>query len=186
MQQDDPRGEGGIDWDAIKHAYINSGWSLARIAAKHGSSADTIRARVRKYGWIRIVPMTPLRGGHPPRLAGVPKVTRATRNEVRRRQIAERLFTVVEAKLREIEERMAIRDSDSAPQSAADRERDARSLTALARVYAKLVDLDDAAKAKGDAEAAKQASVKETGQDADRLRQDLALRLKRFDQRGGA
>jgi hypothetical protein len=194
MEQDGARGAGDaasierearrddIDWEAIKHAYLHSGWSIRRICAKHGSTYGTLRSRAKAEGWVRIVPMKSLRPGRPPRLPGTPKTKGTTKDERRRRAVTERLFKIVEAKLTEIEERMAISESDRALESAADRERDARSLAALARIYAKLVELDDAAKKARGAEEDKQESAKETGQDADRLRQDLALRLKRLDQ----
>lgn len=197
MEQDDARGVGeagphaaapgragsDVDWGAIKDAFLYSGWSIKRICAKHGSTYGTIRHRAETDGWVRVVPMKSLRPGRPPRLPGMPKKKHATKAQRRRREMVERLFKVLDAKLREIEERMAISDSEAAPpQSAADRERDTRGLTALARLLAKVIELDDAAREKEAGTADKTTSAKETGQDADRLRQDLALRLKRLDQ----
>jgi hypothetical protein len=51
-----------------------------------------------------------------------------------------------------------------------------RSLSALARIYAKLVELDDQAKGQGSATDAATRS-----DDADQLRRDLALRLERLN-----
>jgi hypothetical protein len=80
--------------------------------------------------------MKSLRPGRPPRLPGMPKKKHATKAQRRRREMVERLFKALDAKLREIEERMTISDSEAPPQSAADRERDTRGLTALARLLA--------------------------------------------------
>ena len=197
MAQDDARGEGeagphvvepgtacgGIDWEAIKHAFLYSGWSIKRICAKHGSTYGTIRHRAEIDGWVRVVPMKSLRPGRPPRLPGMPKKKHATKNQRRRRAMVERLLNVLDAKLREIEEWMANGDSTiAAPQSAADRERDTRGLTALARLLAKVIELDDATRAKEAGKTDKTMTAKETSQDADRLRRDLALRLKRLAQ----
>ena len=61
----------------------------------------------------------------------------------------DRLLKVLDRKLTEIETRMEEAHTEGAPHSAAELERDARSLTALARIYAKLVELDDEAKSGG-------------------------------------
>jgi hypothetical protein len=87
------------------------------------------------------------------------------------------LYQVLDVKLKEIETRMQqVEGESAAPQSSADAERDVRSLTALARIYSKLVELDEAANRKGSgkAEAAR-------SDDADQLRRDLALRLERLN-----
>ncbi len=201
MEQDDPRGEGeaeppaheaahdtgreAVDWDAIKHAVIHGDWSIRRIAEERGVGETTIRSRMLREGWVRLVGTKPLPSGLRAGAPGVPRKKRAKPKRLRRRQMVQRLLQVLDAKLREIEERMAITDTETAsPQSAADAERDARSLNALARLYAKLVELDDAARQGG--QGRKQESAKETSQDADRLRQDLALRLERLDRPGDA
>ena len=195
MEQDDPQPEGeadalaarrdGVDWEAIKHAVIDGDWSLRRIAEAHGVGETTIRTRMQKERWVRLAGTKPLpsgrRAGATP---GVPKEKRAKPKMFRRRQMVQRLFQVLDAKLTEIEKRMAAMQSGEATASAADAERDARSLGALARVYAKLVELDEAAKQGG--HGSTQESAKERSEDADRLRQDLALRLKRLDQPGNA
>ena len=195
MEQDDPQPEGGADaraahrdgtdWGAIKHAVIDGDWSLRRIAEAYGVGETTIRCRMQKEGWVRLVGTKPLpsgrRAGATP---GVPKEKRAKPKKFRRRQMVQRLFQVLDAKLTEIEERMAAGQSGEATATAADAERDARSLAALARLYAKLVELDEAAKQGG--RGSKEESAKETSEDADRLRQDLALRLERLDRPGDA
>jgi hypothetical protein len=199
MEQDDPlKGEGGdaaraenaghasgaVDWDTIKHAVLYSGLSYRRISDRHGSCEKTIGNKARKEGWVRVVPLQPLPCGRRARPPGAPRPKRETADQIRRRQMVRRLFEVLDTKLREIEERMAdARAEGTAPQSAADSERDARSLTALARLYAKLVELDDAAKTAGEG-SDKGAATR--SDDADQLRRDLALRLERLNRAGDA
>jgi hypothetical protein len=175
---------GGVDWDKIKHAYIHGDWSLDRIADAYGSSASTITARAKKHGWVRLVGTKPLPCGRRARLPGAPRPKRANVDQLRRRTIIRRLLEVLDGKLTELETRMEEAQATGAPHSAADGERDARSLTALARLYAKLVELDDAAKqATGQGS---ETETRRTGDDADRLRRDLALRLQRLYQAGDA
>jgi hypothetical protein len=124
MEQEGPRREGGIDWDAIKHAVLYSGRSYRRISDDLGSCEKTIANKARKEGWVRIVPLEPLPCGRHARPAGAPRAKRPTADQIRRRQMVQRLFKVLDAKLREIEERMTVRDRDTArPRSAADAER---------------------------------------------------------------
>ncbi len=196
MEQDDPQPEGeasheakrgGVDWEAIKCAVIHSDWSLGRIAEEHGAGETTIRSRMQRDGWVRLVGTKPVKPGRRVRTPGAAREKRATPKKLRKRKMIERLFQVLDAKMRELEERMAARDQDlSVPQSAADAERDARSLNALARLYAKLVELDEAAKQSGAGEGRETRGAKGRDEDADRLRQDLALRLKRLDRTGHA
>jgi hypothetical protein len=55
-------------------------------------------------------------------------------------------------------------------------------LSGLARLYAKLVELDDSARAGGKPGQDKSLAKPEATDDADRLRRDLALRLQRLNQ----
>jgi hypothetical protein len=194
MAQDDPLeregGEGaragdtpGINWEKIERAYIHGDWSLQRISDAYGSSETTIRKRAKKGGWVRLVGTKPLPCGRRQRLPGMPRTPRATVEQARRRKMIDRLLKVLDRKLTEIEARMAEANTESAPRSAADIERDARSLNAFARLYAKLVELEDEAKTGG------QGSDHETSprsDDADQLRRDLALRLERLHRAGNA
>jgi hypothetical protein len=198
MEQDDPLDtEGvagplaadrdGIDWDAIKRAVIHGDKSLARIAEEFGSSESTIRRRAKVGDWVRLVGTKKLPGGRRLKAPGSPRPTRGRASQVRRRKMVQRLFEVLDQKMRLLEERMANAQSvDSAPQSAADAERDTRSLNALARLYAKLVELDDAARKGGAGEGREPSDAMRSSDDADRLRRDLALRLQRLNQAGGA
>ena len=122
MEQDDPQPEGeadahaahrdGVDWEAIKHAVIDGDWSLQRIAEAHGVGETTIRTRMQKERWVRLVGTKPLPSGRRAGALGVPKEKRAKPKRFRRRQMVQRLFQVLDAKLTEIEERMAASKAD--------------------------------------------------------------------------
>jgi hypothetical protein len=194
MTQDEPSGEGvspqgvstrgaakpapdgrGIDWAAVRHDYLHSGMAQRRIAYKHGMSAEKLRRRRAAEGWERVAPCVPL----PTRRATPREGEPPTPTEVRRARLTKRLYAVLDKKMAELERRMAERKAS--PQSAADIERDARALTALMQVYAKLVAMDDAAQAanKTANENAGNSGAR-TDDDADRLRRDLAGRLERL------
>jgi hypothetical protein len=99
--------------------------------------------------------------------------------------MVKRLLRVLDNRLMLLETRMAqAAEPGEATQSAADAERDARSLNGLTRLYAKLIELDDAARAGGKGKTDK--AKPEATDDADRLRRDLALRLQRLNQAGHA
>jgi len=107
MEQDDPQPEGeadalaarrdGVDWEAIKHAVIDGDWSLRRIAETHGVGETTIRSRMQKEGWVRLLGTKPLPSGRRAGAAGVPREKRAKPKLFRRRQMVQRLFQVLDA-----------------------------------------------------------------------------------------
>jgi hypothetical protein len=171
--------QGAIDWEKIKHDVIYGDWSLERIAEARGSSATTISKRAKREGWVRLIGTKRLRSGPKPRLPGAPRPKPKTQAQRRRSEMVRRLFEVLDTKLKLLEERMAEAQAEgAAPQSAADTERDVRSLNSLMQVYAKLVALDEAASKDGkgsDTDAATRSD------DADQLRRDLALRLERLN-----
>ncbi|HZP08675.1 hypothetical protein [Methyloceanibacter sp.] len=180
MEQDDARGDGdGIDWDAIERAVVHGDWSLRRIAVAHGVGETTIRTRMLKQGWVRLTGTKPLLSGFRAGKPGVPKEKRAKPKRFNRRKMVQRLFRLLDAKLREIEERMANTAGEGAsPTSAADTERDVRAFGQLMRIYAKLAEIDDAErKAKGDKQ--DNADLR-TIEDADSLRREIARRLERL------
>jgi hypothetical protein len=158
-----------IDWPAIRCAYEASDEPLAEIGLRFGVSRQRIQGAAKREGWRR-----PLEGIDGAALA----VAEGAEGAARRRIVA-RLFKALDEKMRQIEDRIAKAVAGGEQQSAADAERDARALSALAGLYAKLVALDEAAKA--------QSTDKGTGPsklssgaagDADGLREDLARRLR--------
>ncbi|MEG6510102.1 hypothetical protein V6C03_14120 [Methyloligella sp. 2.7D] len=159
------------DWDAIERAYEGSAEKLTDIAARFGISRQAIQGRARRKAWRRAP------GIDPKSLARAEEASGA-----QRRRIVARLFQALDEKMSEIETRIARSKAEAAPQSAADSERDARALSALASLYSKLVELDEAAKPKGRGARGGAAQDDEAGRDADALREDLARRLRRFQQ----
>jgi hypothetical protein len=179
MTGNEARGEGGDappgSREAVRHDYVHGDFSIARIAAKHGISDTTVGAWAKAGAWTRLVGTKPLKTGRKPRPRGAPLPRRPTIEEIRRRRIVRRMFNVLDAKLTELETRMQNATGDDAPQSAADLERHARSLTAYAGLYAKLVELDEAAK-----QAGRDLQGAAGNEDADQFRLDLARRLERL------
>ncbi|MDJ0514452.1 MAG: hypothetical protein QNJ62_13505 [Methyloceanibacter sp.] len=171
----DDRVDATIDWEAVRYDYLHSGMSEARIAWKHGTSKETLRRRKHAGGWQRVAPLVRLPTRRLPPGKGLPP----TPTEKRRGRIVTRLYNLLDAKMSEIETRMA--GSDGRPQSAAEAEREARSLNTLARLYEKLVEMDEAKGARGEGGNAK--TQIQDGANADRLRRDLAGRLARLGPR---
>lgn len=114
------------------------------------------------------------------RSAGKPKPRRAAKRsqKARRGEVVQRLLEGLDQGLTQLEARMTPDGNSKEPPSAADAERNSRTLSGLARLYAKLVALDGEKKTREGSKAAKT----EAGDDADKLRHDLALRLQRLNQ----
>ncbi|ODR98416.1 hypothetical protein AUC68_08210 [Methyloceanibacter methanicus] len=144
--------------------------SLRRIGHKHGTTSANVAKHRDEGGWERVAPMVPLPTRRLPPEDGLPP----TPTQERRGRIVKRLYNLLDAKMSEIETRMA--EADGRPMSAADAEREARNLNSLARLYAKLVEMDEAKAARSGADDKKT----QDGADADRLRRDLAGRLARL------
>jgi len=165
----------GADWGGIKQAYIHGDWSLRRIGDLHGASEYQIRAEAKRNKWVRLVGTKPLR-----------RTARRTDKKpdgLRRRDMVRRLLDALDKRLLQLEARMAPdAEAGGQTQSAADAERDARTLSGLARLYAKLVELDAGAQLAGERGGVKP----ETTDDADLFRRDLALRLQRLNQARGS
>ena len=97
------------------------------------------------------------------------------------RRIVARLLRVLDHKMTVLEARMADAIKAQAPESAADTERDMRTLTTIMQVYSKVAALDDKARAAG---AGGDGAI--THDDAERLRRELADRLARLRSGGEA
>ena len=178
MTQDEPLEEEGpahgVDWYAVRQDFLYSGMSQRRIAWKYGTTAGTLRKYMRAGGWERVAPVVRLPTRRPKPAAGLPP----TPTEKRRARMVKRLFAVLEAKIAALEARMTNTNESGPEPSAADVERDTRSLNTLAQLYAKLVALDDTNDRSGPA------SPTKDDNDADRLRRDLADRLATLDRAG--
>jgi hypothetical protein len=96
----------------------------------------------------------------------------------RRDDIIARLYAALDRKMREIETRIErASHDDGEAMSAADCERDARTLTTLAKLYEKICELEGSPDAKTNDG---RASKKEKEIDADRFRHQVAERLQRM------
>ena len=172
------------DWEGIKQAYVHGDWSLKRIGDANGVSAYKVRARAKKDGWKRLVGTKTLCRGRKPRAASTARKRPAVADELRRRDMLCRLLDALDKRLTQLEARMASdAEAGGEPQTAADAERDARTLSGLARLYAKLVELDGGAhRGGGEGKEQEGALRQETADDAEFFRRDLALRLQRLNQ----
>lgn len=100
----------------------------------------------------------------------------------RRTAMTARLYKALDDKMRIVEERIArTAAGGEGGGSAADSERDARTLNSLLRLFAKLNEIDDRSRA---AKAGEAPSGGATADDAERLRRDLAGRLARLSDAG--
>jgi hypothetical protein len=166
----------GVDWEAVRHDFVYSGLSQRRIAWHHGISEGMVSKKKRAGGWARVVPLSPLSTRRPVRRTGEPP----TPTETRRARLIKRLYAVLDGKVTELERRIAERQDG--PESAADAERDTRTMTALMQIYTKLAALDQARAANKNAGT----NGARTDDDADRFRRDLAGRLARLSDGGDA
>ena len=158
----------------MKHDFTHSGLSLDRIGDRHGTTAQTIRKYAREGDWVREVPTVPLRPGRRPRPPGTPKPTAAQR---RKQKLIARLLAALDKGLAQLEARMTLEDG-AVPVSAADVERNARSMGKLTQLLQELVALDEEARRAG----GEGSQATEANEDADELRRVLALRLEQLNQ----
>jgi hypothetical protein len=168
--------ETAAGWDAIERDYTANELTVDEICATHGVTRSQLYHRARNCGWQL-------------RLSNSP----AARHRVET-EFATRLTTALDLKMTQFETRIAEAGS------AADNERDARTLNTLVRLFEKLQRLGSHATktgvrvatlarfprsgaAAGRASAAAASSADTTSKDAhdaDRLRTDLAQRLERL------
>ncbi len=164
---------GRLDVEALKHDFIYSGLSLDCIGEGHGVTGATVHNHAKRGNWKRIVPVV----RRPNRTRKLkPKLpVQRSRVEI----MADRLYRLLDQKVTIMERRIALASApDAPPQSAADADREMRGLSMIARLYAKVVEIDERIqknKAKDDA-----ATESGVNQNADELRRDLALRLGRL------
>jgi hypothetical protein len=149
------------DWEAVAQDYAAGALSVDAICAAHSLTPATLYRRAKIDGW-------PLR--RPGRRRS-------------RADLAKRLLGALELKMTRFENRMA---ESAASATAADSERDARTLNTLVRLFEKLKGLGLGEAATRRARSAKSApapaddsSVKDA-HDADALRGELARRLEKL------
>lgn len=170
--------ERAADWAAIARHYASGTATVAEICARFGITRAALYRRARREGW----PKRSTRKASARAASAKPKAAakRAPAAQRRRDMIA-RLYQALDQKMQLIEERIAQsagHAGDAMPVSAADNERDARTLNALFRLFERLTEMDDRLRGAGGGDP----KIKDT--DADSLRRDLARRLARLRKAG--
>lgn len=165
------------DWAVIADAYARGPLTVAQICAKFGISRGALYRQVRRLNWpMRQQPVTsrrrrPVRRQRGGRGAASPQEGRSG--------MVSRLYEALEQRMTELEARMA-----QGRRTAAECERDARTLNTLVRLFERLSNME--AKVRAGAGEADPASAQLLGQDAEQIRRDLARRLDRLRAGGQA
>lgn len=144
------------DWAAIALAYAARTSTVDEICAAHDISRSTLYNFAREAGWD---------------LRCASSVSELRRRRARDLAFAERLMRALDRKMTAFENRLAEGDA-----SAADSERDARTLNTLVRLFEKLKSLDEKAVRRSPVATAPTPDAKDAI-DADSLRHRLAQRL---------
>jgi hypothetical protein len=147
------------DWDAVARDYAAGLLTVSEICARHGVSRATLYNRAKIEGW-------PLRHG-------------ATVIVQRRTQagLTKRLLAALDTKMKQFESRMS---ESAGGETAADGERDARTLNTLVRLFEKLKEIGEVSGGEAAARSPNAMPGPAIGlkpDDAERLRNDLAQRL---------
>jgi len=153
-------------WTEVRRHYEAGILPVEEICRQHGVSARGLRNRARTRGWKRRGPASPA-----VRTLAFSGRIGAGDGPVDRARLIERLYRALDRQMQDIEERLAgLGEAGSAG------EREARTLSALARTLDKLIELEDNAGRPGEAEKVEQG-------ERERFRAELARRLARL---GGA
>jgi hypothetical protein len=194
------------DWDAIAHDYAASAQTVPEICALHSVSPAALYERAKLDGWIKrsvarratangasSVTIESGRGSnslsspilatqtgvHPAGKRSSPRPSPPTSKAA----LVRRMLTALDRKMTAFETRMTL--AGTVPATAADSERDARTLNTLVRLFDKLKGFRTKAATSAGAAAKSRAGGKDI-HDADRFRNDLARRLERLrDSIGG-
>jgi hypothetical protein len=156
------------DWAAIAHDYAESTLTVPELCALHSVSSSGLYHRANLDGWTKRSAARRAAAAHRP------PPPRHPQGEA---DLARRLLTALDHKMRAFETRMT--QAAAAPITAADSERDARTLNTLVRLFDKLKGFGAKAVAGAGAPAANRPAGKDI-YDADSFRHDLARRLERL------
>lgn len=198
-------GSDPTDWSAIRRLYTAGALTLARIAEKHGISAERIARRSRRDGWPpRLRRTSAAREGPADKLAAKkagearkrgppPAPPHAVKREVplpaattlkARRALVRRLYKAIDTKLKQMERRMAhdIASTDgSSDTTAADHERDTRAIGALIANLSRVTEIEaDLERLPGSASPADTQGDRQLADEAERFRREVAERLARL------
>ena len=157
-------------WAAVAADYVAGELTVAQICTRYGISQKALYEQVKKQGW-------PLRSAGGQSSCDVRKHRRGAKTA--RKALIARLYRALEQKMSEFESRL-----DDGAQTAADHERDTRTLNTMVRLFERLSALDEKGRDK------KASAVKDAGAgvnaDARAMREDLARRLERLRAEHGA
>lgn len=140
-----------IDWDGVRAA-LERGCTLDDACRVHGAARATVLRKAKQQGWT------------------LPHGSAGSSLTLPKRDMLARLFDALEKTMTDIERRLA----EPADADAAGRERDARLLSSMAALYAKLKKIETDATQQPHAQL--QEDLNADGH-ADRLRNALASRL---------
>jgi hypothetical protein len=159
------------DWDAIAHDYAESDLTVSEICALYSISCSVLYDRAGLDGWVKR--SAARRTARDRRPSPPPSGAKAT-------DLARRMLTALDHKMTEFETRMTQAAAGAAPITAADSERDARTLNTLVRLFDKLKGFGTKAPSSARAPAPGSRASGKDIHDADRYRNDLARRLERL------
>ena len=152
-------------WAAVAADYAAGDLTVAQLCTRYGITRKALYARAKKQGWPLRRPGRQTRAHH------------AKPAYPARKALIARLYEALEQKMSEFEARRP----DGA-QTAADHERDTRTLNTMVRLFERLGALEEKAKA-GETASRTDGDV---NADARSLREDLARRLERLRGEHGA
>ncbi len=172
-------------WADIASAYALGKLSVRQICAEYKISAATLYRRASREGWARRAQAKASRG-QAKASRGQAKASRGRDGRTSKPQahggknrLIARLYSALERKMSEFEEKQ-----NEGAVSAAESERNARTLNTMVRLFERLQAMEDKASAQaGSARRGKDAhpaSAQLSASDADRLRSELAQRLARL------
>ncbi len=147
-------------WAAVAADYADGKLTVAEICARHGITHKALYAQAKRQGWPlrRTGRPAPLSGGRP-------------KSQQPRQALIARLYKALEKKMSEFESRQP-----NGAQTAADHERETRTLNTMVRLFERLAALEEKART-DDAASRDDGGVTA---DARALREDLAQRLERL------
>src|SRR5262245_40317632 len=171
------------NWERARDEYAHCPDALAIIAERNGISRSGLQDRAKQEGWERKVETIPRERYDTKKI--VPRGASPRPEQRRLQRLLKWLYKILEQKVRIMEQRIALASEPGAePQSAADIERDIRSINAMAKAFAQVIELEERARASGESE--KEETSSGVPEDADELRRDLARRLERMHRSGTA
>lgn len=178
-------------WAAIRRAYEETDESAAAMARRFPVAADTIRRRAKREGWSRKVAAVASRHrresattGKPERRTSAPPSQPAGARRpaggkpADRATLLRRLYDAIDAKLQQLEARMA----SGHELTAADSERETRELGSMIRSFEKVTAFASAIEGRRETGAKRSGGPAISAGDAERMREEIAERLDRLCQ----